>query len=171
MGFFEIAIEAATGKTACVRGNGILKGSRLLRALLQHYKVAFSARSMVFWHAMPILYRAGDLSMEARNGSKRHWLPSDLLLLLEIFLLPIMKPALPGGIIVADLVFVLLVIAMSVETIASLRRINWIPCFGTLLAYVGSLVPSVLATDDIRASLFELTTEVYLIGLAATTAV
>jgi O-antigen ligase len=94
-------------------------------------------------------------------------LASDLLLLAQIFAIPLMKPAVSGQVIAADLLFVLLVVTLGVEALAGLRRVRWLPVYGVLLAYVACLVPSLLATSDLRASLFKLATEFYLIGLAA----
>jgi O-antigen ligase len=94
-------------------------------------------------------------------------LASDLLLLAQIFAIPLMKPAVSGQVIAADLLFVLLVVTLGVEALAGLRRVRWLPAYGVLLAYVACLVPSLLATSDLRASLFKLATEFYLIGLAA----
>ena len=94
-------------------------------------------------------------------------LASDLLLLAQIFAIPLMKPAVSGQVIAADLLFVLLVVTLGVEALAGLRRVRWLPAYGVLLAYVACLVPSLLATSDLRVSLFKLATEFYLIGLAA----
>lgn len=105
--------------------------------------------------------------MNSAQGSDRRLLLSDLLLLALIFAIPIMKPAVSGEIIAADLLFVVLVLALAIETLAGLRRLRWIPGFGVLLAYVAGLFPSLLATSNISASLFKLATEFYLVGLAA----
>jgi O-antigen ligase len=96
-------------------------------------------------------------------------LPSDGLLILQIVLIPLMKPAVWGEVISADLLFVVIVVALIAESILGLRRLHWVPGVGALVVYVASLTPSLLATSDMGASLFKLATEFYLIGLAAVT--
>ena len=108
--------------------------------------------------------------MNSASERKGRLLPSDALLLAQIIALPMMKPAASGQVIAADVLFVILLLALSIETVAGLRRLRWIPGFGALLAYVGLLAPSLLVTSNIGASLFKLATEFYLVGLAAVTA-
>lgn len=108
--------------------------------------------------------------MNSAYERKERLLPSDLLLLLLIFTLPLMKPAVSDEVIAADLLFLVLVVALGLEAVAKMRRVGWIKGFGPLLAYVACMTPSLLATGDMRASLFKLSTELYLIGLAAVTA-
>jgi O-antigen ligase len=93
--------------------------------------------------------------------------PSDWLFLALIFAVPLMKPAVSGEMIVADLLFLLLAAAAAIETLIGRRKLRWLPSLGALLAYVVSLAPSLLATSDMGASLFKFSTEFYLIGLAA----
>lgn len=95
---------------------------------------------------------------------------SDWLLLALIFALPLMNPPVAGEVIAADLLFVLLVLTITVETLSGRRALRWIPGFGPLLSYVVCLAPSLLASTNIGASLFKFATEFYLIGLAGVTA-
>jgi O-antigen ligase len=105
--------------------------------------------------------------MNSADQHQERLLPSDLLLLLLILAIPIMKPAVSGEIIAADLLFVALVLALLVEVLAGLRRVRWIPGYGALLAYFACLVPSLFATADLGTSAFKLATELYLVVLAA----
>ena len=84
--------------------------------------------------------------MNSADQHQEPLLPSDLLLLLLILAIPIMKPAVSGEIIAADLLFVALVLALLVEVLAGLRRVRWIAGYGALLAYFACLVPSLFAT-------------------------
>ena len=111
------------------------------------------------------------------GGDAGHLLPSDILILALVALLPLMKPAIdipgirPDLVIAADLVFCLVVAAMAFEWASGHRRIRWQPAFAILLAYVVSLLPSLLATMNMAASLSKLATEPYLVGLAVVTIV
>jgi len=95
---------------------------------------------------------------------------SEWLLLAMIFALPFMNPPLAGEVIVADVIFVLLLLALVVEVALGGRRFTWLAGYGALLAYITGLAPSLLATGNIGVSLFKFGTEFYLIGLAAVTA-
>jgi O-antigen ligase len=97
----------------------------------------------------------------------RRLLPSDLLLLILIFATPLMKPAVSGKIIAADLIFVVLAVTVSIEVLAGLRRLGWITGYGPLLVYLAGLGCSLMATSEPEASLFKFSTEFYLVGLAA----
>jgi O-antigen ligase len=96
--------------------------------------------------------------------------PADLLLMALIFALPFMKPPVANEVIFADLLFILLLAAIVVEILAGMRRVRWLGEYWVLIAFVACLAPSLLATSDMRASLFKLATEFYLIGLAGVTA-
>jgi O-antigen ligase len=108
--------------------------------------------------------------MNSAQGAVRRLLPSDLLLLALIVAIPIMKPAVSGEVIVADLLFVILGLALAIELVTGLRRLTWMPDYWPLLAYVAALGCSLLATSDARVSLFKLATEFYLLGLVAVAA-
>src|SRR5689334_15204699 len=98
-------------------------------------------------------------------------LPGDWLLLALVALLPLMKPPVDYPIIIADLVFVALVLVVAIEVAARRRTLRWNPLFLALAVYVLSLAPSLLATSHLGRSGFKLATEVYLIGLTAVTSV
>ena len=98
-------------------------------------------------------------------------LPADLLLMALVFTLPLMKPPVHYPVIIADLVFVLVVVVLALEIAIGKRRIGWQPSFTILAVYVLSLAPSALVSRDPAQSAFKLATEVYLVGLAAVTAV
>ena len=108
--------------------------------------------------------------MNSALERKERPLPSDLLLLVLIFALPLMKPAISREVIVADLLFVVLALAVAIEVLLGLRRLSWVSGFGALIAYVAGLAPSLLASNDFDRSLLKYATEFYLIGLAAVTA-
>jgi putative inorganic carbon (hco3(-)) transporter len=109
---------------------------------------------------------AGGVLMDKR-ASDRADLPSDWLLTALIFAVPLMKPAIHEPVIVADLLFLLLAASLAIETLLKRRALRWLPGFGTLLLYVGSLAPSLLASTDLGTSAFKFATEFYLIALAA----
>ena len=85
--------------------------------------------------------------------------------------LPVMKPAVAYPAVLADLLFVVLLLCLAAEIVLGGRRIGWVPAFGVLAAFVLSLAPSMLATPDLGQSAFKLVTEVYLAGLAVATIV
>ena len=96
------------------------------------------------------------------------WPPlSEWLLLALVVLVPLMKPAIAYPVIFADFVFLLLVAVLGVEIVLRRRRLDWDTSFAVLLLYVLSLAPSLLATPSLGRSLFKLSTEAYLVGLAA----
>jgi putative inorganic carbon (hco3(-)) transporter len=105
--------------------------------------------------------------MNSADAGGARELPSDWLLLALIVALPLMKPAVSGEVITADLLFVALALVLAVETLAGRRRLPSLRGYAPLLAYVASLAPSLLASREIGASLFKFATEFYLIGLAA----
>lgn len=107
--------------------------------------------------------------MEERLWLRRITVADGLLLAL-ILALPLMKPAVHGRMIVADLLFLLLAAAFAIEAAAGRRKALWLRGFGPLLIYVAALAPSLLATSDLAASLFKMATEFYLVGLAVLTA-
>jgi len=98
-------------------------------------------------------------------------LAGDWLLLTFVALLPLMKPPVHYPMIIADLMFLALLLAISVEVATGRRSPRWDPLFAVLAAYVLSLAPSMLASADPARSAFKLATELYLVGLAAVTAV
>jgi len=106
-----------------------------------------------------------------RPGTLALLMVSEWLLLSLIALLPLMKPAVRYPMIAADLLFPLLVAALTVEIASGRRQLCWQPLFAVLIVYVLSLAASLLATTDIAHSAFKLSTEVYLVGLAAATIV
>ena len=106
-----------------------------------------------------------------RPGTLAPLIVSEWLLLTLIALLPLMKPAVRYPMIAADLLFPLLVAVLTVEIASGRRQLFWQPLFAVLIVYVLSLAPSLLATTDIAQSAFKLSTEVYLVGLAAATVV
>lgn len=108
--------------------------------------------------------------MKLEGAQAERLLPGDWLLLALVFLLPLMKPPVHYPIILADLVFVALVIAVIVEAAAGRRSRQWAPLFAVLAIYVLSLALSVLASADPQRSEFKLATELYLVGLTAVTA-
>ena len=73
-----------------------------------------------------------------------------------------MKPLSVGQSIVADLLFLLVMLAVIAEELTGALRLRWLPAFGALLIYVAALAPSLLATPSVGASLFKLTAEIYL---------
>jgi len=94
---------------------------------------------------------------------------SEWLLLALIFALPLMNPAVRGQFVIADLLFVLLVLSLTADVLTGRRRLRWLPGYGVLIAYVAALAPSLLASNNLPSSLFKFATEFYLIGLAAVT--
>jgi len=102
-------------------------------------------------------------------GNSAPLLVSEWLLLSLIALLPLMKPAVRYPVIAADLLFPLLLAALAMEVASGRRQLRWHHLFAVLLAYVLSLAPSLLATTDVGQSAFKLSTELYLVGLAAAT--
>lgn len=107
-------------------------------------------------------------SARQRDDRRR---PADLLMMALLVTLPLMKPAVHYPVIIADLVFVVLAAVLAVEIAAGKRPLAWQPSFTILAIYVLSLAPSVLVGRDPAQSAFKLTTELYLVGLAAVTAV
>ena len=95
---------------------------------------------------------------------------SEWLLLALIVSLPFMKPAISYPILLTDLIFILLLVAVAAEILLGRRRIQWKPAYWILLLYVASFVPSLLATPDLPLSMVKLASEFYLVGLAAVTA-
>jgi hypothetical protein len=91
--------------------------------------------------------------------------PSTWLLFGLIALLPLMNPPVFYPVILADLVFVLLALALGVELLSGRRKLRWDPCSVVLGAYAISLTPSLIATSDLPLSLFKLATEGFLVGL------
>ena len=81
-----------------------------------------------------------------------------------IALIPLARPHLPANLHVADLLFPVLAIATLHR-----HRGPWQlrPLDYAVIAYLLALVPSFLATDDLRASGFELIKRVYLAGVYA----
>jgi O-antigen ligase len=108
--------------------------------------------------------------MNSPESARARLLPSDWLLSALIFATPFMKPSLSRQVIGADLLFVVLALAVTIEVLLGLRRLCWIAGFGALVAYVAGPSPSLLATSDLDRSLFKYATEFYLIGLAGVTA-
>jgi O-antigen ligase len=96
--------------------------------------------------------------------------PSSWLLLALILALPLMNPPLRGQVVAADLIFLLLAAALAAEVLTRRRRLAWLAGFGALLAWLAGLAPSLLATSGMSRSLFKLSTEFYLVGLALATA-
>jgi O-antigen ligase len=105
------------------------------------------------------------------SAEAQRLLPGDWLLLALIALLPLMKPAVRYPVIFADLVFVLLLIAVAVEVAAGRRTLRWHPLFAILAIYVLALAPSMLASANPGRSAFKMATELYLAGLSAVTVV
>lgn len=96
--------------------------------------------------------------------------PSEWLLLAMIFALPLMNPPVRGELVAADVIFLLVVAALTVEVLMRRRSLPSIRDYWPLFAFVAALVPSLLATSDPGKSLFKLATELYLIGLTIVTA-
>lgn len=109
--------------------------------------------------------------MNAARADPDRLLAGDWLLLALVALLPLMKPAVRYPMIIADLVFLSLLLTVAVEVATGRRSLHWHPLFAMLAAYVLSLAPSMLASADPARSAFKLATELYLVGLAAVTAV
>jgi len=105
------------------------------------------------------------------SGEAQRLLPADWLLLALIAVLPLMKPAVRYPVIFADLVFVLLLIAVALEVAAGRRSLRGHPLFAILAIYVLALAPSMLASTNPGRSAFKLATELYLVGLTAVTVV
>ena len=105
------------------------------------------------------------------SAEAQRLLPGDWLLLALIALLPLMKPAVRYPVIFADLVFVLLLIAVALEVAAERRSLRWHPLFAILAIYVLALAPSMLASANPGRSALKLATELYLAGLSAVTVV
>ena len=91
---------------------------------------------------------------------------SQRLLAMLILSLPLMKPAIFYPVVLPDLVFVALLLAIAFETLAGKRRLEWRREYWVLAIYVGCFVPSLLATPDIGQSVFKIFTQVYLAALA-----
>jgi O-antigen ligase len=107
--------------------------------------------------------------MNSVNVGGQRMLSSDWLLLTLIVLLPLMKPDVHYPIILADLIFVLLSLALAVEIATRGRKLSWHPAFAVLLLYVLGLAPSLIASHDLKQSGFKFLTEFYLVGLSIAT--
>src|SRR5689334_3304659 len=85
--------------------------------------------------------------MQASDPGTSRSLPSDWLFLALIAALPIMKPDISYPVVVPDLVFLLLVLAVVLELLLRKRHVEWKPGNWILVAYVASLAPSLLASS------------------------
>ena len=87
-----------------------------------------------------------------------------------ILSLPLMKPAIAFPVVLADLVFIALVLAIALEVLTGKRRLEWRREYWVLPLYVGCLAPSLLATTDVAQSLSKMVAQIYLAALALVTA-
>jgi O-antigen ligase len=92
------------------------------------------------------------------------------LLLLLVFALPLMKPAVHRPIIAADLLFVPLGLLWLAAVVLGKRRLQWHKAYWVLILYLASLATSLFVTSNVPQSLFKLATQVYLLGMALLTA-
>jgi O-antigen ligase len=92
------------------------------------------------------------------------------LLLLLVFTLPLMKPAVHYPVIAADLLFIPVALLWLTALLLGKRRLQWRPAYWVPILYFASLAASLLATSDLPQSLFKLATQFYLLGLALLTA-
>jgi len=109
--------------------------------------------------------------MNSAKANSGRLLLGDWLLLALIALLPLMKPAVSYPVVLADLIFVALVLVVAIEIATGRRRLRWDPLFLVLVIYLLALAPSTMASTNPGRSAFKMATEVYLNGLAAVTTV
>ena len=88
------------------------------------------------------------------------------LLLALVVALPLMKPAIRYPVVLADILFVLLGLALAGAMLARRLRPRWRPAYWVLVLYVAGLAASVPFSEDPGTSLFKLVTQLYLVGLA-----
>lgn len=122
---------------------------------------------------MRMPYRSGRNNGQAMISERERtdrMSASEWLLVTLVLSLPFMKPAVSYPIVLPDLIFLLLLLALGVEMLLRKRRMEWGVPQWILLIYVLSFVPSLLATSNLRESTFKLATQFYLIGLAIVTA-
>jgi hypothetical protein len=96
----------------------------------------------------------------------------DALIMLFVASLGLNWPALPGNAHLPDLLFGPLVLLSAAVLIRErqLRAVSWTRLDVWLLAYLAGALPSLAATDDMRASLAELLRHAYLVAIYATLA-
>ena len=104
-----------------------------------------------------------------QSAVSRDFISQGLLAML-ILSLPLMKPAILHPVVLPDLVFVALLLAIAFEALTGKLRLEWRREYWVLAAYVACFVPSLLATPHIGQSSFKLLTQVYLAALAIVTA-
>lgn len=88
------------------------------------------------------------------------------LLLLFVFALPLMNPALHYPVVLADAVFVLLAAAFGAALLARHTRLRWRRPYWVLVLYLAALAVTVPFSEDAARSAAKLGTQGYLVSLA-----